>query len=151
MNDLLEALGGWTWWIIAGLLLLAELTSPGIFFIWLAIAAGAVGIIVFFFDIGWQLQIALWAILSVVFVMIAKPWLKRRNAIVTDQPNLNRRMLNYVGRSFVLDEPIVNGQGRVKIEDTLWQVSGPDTPKGGWVRLTRVDGLRFIVEPVDKD
>lgn len=151
MNDLLEALGGWTWWIVAGLLLLAELTSPGIFFIWLAIAAGAVGIIVFFADIGWQLQIALWAILSVVFVMIAKPWLKRRNAIETDQPNLNRRMLNYIGRSYVLDEPIVNGQGRVKIEDTLWQVSGADTPKGGWVRLTRVDGLQFIVEPVDKD
>ncbi|MFO0991003.1 MAG: NfeD family protein [Hyphomicrobiales bacterium] len=151
MNDFLEALGGWTWWIVAGLLLLAELTSPGIFFIWLAIAAGAVGIIVFFADIGWQLQIALWAILSVVFVMIAKPWLKRRNAIETDQPNLNRRMLNYIGRSYVLDEPIVNGQGRVKIEDTLWQVSGADTPKGGWVRLTRVDGLQFIVEPVDKD
>ena len=151
MSELLEALGGWTWWIVAGLLLLAELTSPGIFFIWLAIAAGAVGIIVFFADIGWQLQIALWAILSVVFVMIAKPWLKRRNAIETDQPNLNRRMLNYVGRSFVLDEPIVNGQGRVKIEDTLWQVSGPDAPKGAWVRLTRVDGLKFIVEPVDKD
>lgn len=151
MSAILETLGGWTWWIIAGILLLAELTSPGTFFVWLAIAAAALGVVVFFVDIGWELQIALWAILSVVFVMIAKPWLRRRNAIESDQPNLNRRMLNYVGRSFVLDEPIVNGQGRVTIEDTLWQVSGPDTPKGAWVRLTRVDGLRFIVEPVDKD
>lgn len=150
MSEFFEALGGWTWWIVAGLLLLAELTSPGVFFLWLAIAAGALGIIVFFFDVGWQLQIALWAILSVVFVVIAKPWLKRRNAAESDQPNLNRRMLNYVGRSFVLDEPIVNGRGRVKIEDTLWQVSGPDMPKGAWVTLTRADGLQFVVEPVDK-
>jgi membrane protein implicated in regulation of membrane protease activity len=150
MTDLLEALGGWSWWIVAGLLLLAELTAPGIFFLWLAIAAGALGIIVFFFDIDWQLQIALWAILSVVFVVVAKPWLKRRNAIESDQPNLNRRMLNYVGRSYVLDEPIVNGQARIKIEDTLWQVSGPDMPKGAWIRLVRADGLQFIVEPVDK-
>ncbi len=150
MSELLDALGGWTWWIIAGTLLLAELTAPGTFFVWLAISAAAVGAIVFFVDIGLEVQIALWAILSVVFVMIAKPWLKRRNAIETDQPNLNRRMLNYVGRSYVLDEPIVNRQGRVRIEDTLWQVSGPDAPKGAWVRIARAEGLRFIVEPVEK-
>lgn len=150
MSSILEALGGWTWWIVAGLLLLAELSSPGIYFLWLGIAAAALGVIVFFVDMGWQVQIALWAVLSVIFVMLSKSWLKRRNELESDQPNLNRRMLNYVGRSYVLDEPIVNGQGRVKIEDTLWQVSGPDAPKGAWVRLTRVDGLRFIVEPIDK-
>ena len=150
MNAILDMLGGWTWWVVAGLLLLAELASPGIFFIWLAFAAMTMGVMVFFVALGWQIQLALWAVLSVVFVVVAKPWLKRRNAMTSDQPNLNRRMLNYVGRSFVLDEPIVNGQGRVKIEDTLWQVSGPDAPKGAWVRLTRADGLQFIVEPVEK-
>jgi inner membrane protein len=150
MNDILHALGGWTWWIIAGLLLIAELSSPGIYFLWLGVAAAALGAIVFFVDIGWQMQVALWAILSVVLVIVSKSWLKRRNQVESDQPNLNRRMLNYVGRSYVLDEPIVNGQGRVKIEDTLWQVSGPDAPKGAWVRLTRAEGLRFVVEPVEK-
>jgi membrane protein implicated in regulation of membrane protease activity len=150
MSDILHALGGWTWWIVAGLLLIAELTSPGIYFLWLGIAAGALGVIVFFVDIGWQIQIALWAILSVLLVLLSKSWLKRRNQVESDQPNLNRRMLNYVGRSYVLDEPIVNGQGRVRIEDTLWQVCGPDAPKGAWVRLARADGLQFIVEPVEK-
>ena len=150
MSEILNALGGWTWWIIAGLLLIAELTSPGIYFLWLGIAAAATGAIAFFVDISWQVQIALWAILSVVFVILSKSWMRKRNQVESDQPNLNRRMLNYVGRSFVLDEPIVNGKGRVKIEDTLWQVSGPDAPKGAWVRLTRADGLQFIVEPVEK-
>jgi len=150
MSSILEALGGWTWWILAGLLLIAELTSPGIYFLWLGIAAAATGAIVFFVDISWQVQIALWAVLSVVFVILSKSWMKNRNQVESDQPNLNRRMLNYVGRSFVLDEPIVNGQGRVRIEDTLWLVSGPDAPKGAWVRLARADGLRFIVEPVEK-
>jgi membrane protein implicated in regulation of membrane protease activity len=150
MSSILEALGGWTWWILAGLLLIAELTSPGIYFLWLGIAAAATGAIVFFVDISWQVQIALWAVLSVVFVILSKSWMKNRNQIESDQPNLNRRMLNYVGRSFVLDEPIVNGQGRVRIEDTLWQVSGPDAPKGAWVRLARADGLCFVVEPVEK-
>jgi membrane protein implicated in regulation of membrane protease activity len=150
MSSILEALGGWTWWILAGLLLIAELTSPGIYFLWLGVAAAATGAIVFFVDISWQVQIALWAVLSVVFVLLSKSWMKNRNQIESDQPNLNRRMLNYVGRSFVLDEPIVNGQGRVRIEDTLWQVSGPDAPKGAWVRVTRAEGLRFVVEPAEK-
>jgi inner membrane protein len=150
MSDLLQALGGWTWWIIAGLLLIAELSSPGIYFLWLGIAAGALGVIVFFIDIGWQMQIALWAILSVVLVLLSKSWLKRRNQVESDQPNLNRRMLNYVGRSYVLDEPIVNGRGKIRIEDTLWQVAGRDMPKGDWVRITRADGLQLVVEPVDK-
>lgn len=150
MSDLLQALGGWTWWIVAGVLLLAELTAPGIFFLWLALAAGALGIVVLVVDIGWQMQIALWAVLSVVFVLIAKPWLKRRNAIESDQPNLNRRMLNYVGKTYVLDEPIVNGQGKIRIEDTLWQVSGPDSPKGQWVKVLRADGLDLVVEPISK-
>jgi len=150
MNDILHALGGWTWWIIAGLLLIAELSSPGIYFLWLGVAAAALGFIVFFIDIGWQTQIALWAILSVALVLLSKSWLKRRNQVESDQPNLNRRMLNYVGRSYVLEEPIVNGYGKIRIEDTLWQVVGPDMPKGDWVRITRADGLQFVVEPVEK-
>jgi len=150
MSEILQTLGGWTWWIVAGLLLIAELTSPGIYFLWLGIAAAATGAIVFFVDISWQVQIALWALLSVVFVILSKSWFKRRNQVESDQPNLNRRMLNYVGRSYVLDEPIVNGLGKIRIEDTLWQVSGPDMPKGARVRLTRADGLQFVAEPVDK-
>jgi len=150
MSDILQTLGGWTWWIVAGLLLIAELAAPGFLFLWLALAAGALGIIVWFVDVSWQLQLALWAVLSVIFVVVAKPWLKLRNQIESDQPNLNRRMFNYVGKSYVLDEPIVNGRGKIRIEDTLWQVSGPDTPKGHWVKVLRADGLSLVVEPVNK-
>jgi membrane protein implicated in regulation of membrane protease activity len=148
MDGLLDILGGWTWWIVAGLLLLAELASPGIFFIWLAFAAATMGVIVFFVTLGWQMQLALWALLSIAYVVIAKPWLKRRNAVTSDQPNLNRRMLNYIGNTYVLDEPIVDGWGKIRIEDTLWQVTGPDGPKGQRVKVLRVEGLSFVVEPV---
>jgi len=150
MSDILQALGGWTWWIFAGVLLIAELAAPGILFLWLALAAGALGILVWFVDMSWQFQVALWAVLSVIFVVVAKPWLKRRNQDQSDQPNLNRRMFNYVGKSYVLDEPIVNGQGKIRIEDTLWQVSGPDTPKGHRVKVVRADGLELVVEPENR-
>ncbi len=35
----------WHWWILAGVLLILELTSPVFFFLWLGFAAAAVGFI----------------------------------------------------------------------------------------------------------
>ncbi len=37
--------GDWIWWIIAAILLFLELMAPGVFFMWLAAAAVAVGVI----------------------------------------------------------------------------------------------------------
>ena len=59
-------------------------------------------------------------------------------------------MLDYVGRSYVLDEAIVNGRGKVRIDDTLWVVTGSDRGKGEWVKVTGVDGTRLVVEPASK-
>jgi inner membrane protein len=80
-------------------------------------------------------------------VIAGRPWLKRRQALESDQPNLNRRINDYVGKSYVLDEAIINGRGRVKIDDTLWEVTGPDLPQGAWVTIVGVDGLRLRAMP----
>ena len=45
-------------------------------------------------------------------------------------------------------EAIVDGRGRVTIDSTIWEVSGPDAPKGARVTVTGVDGLKLTVEPV---
>ena len=37
---------------------------------------------------------------------------------------LNRRADELVGRAFVLDKPIVDGVGTVRVDDTVWRVSG---------------------------
>lgn len=146
MASLFSEAGVWTWWIIALVLLIAELLVTGIFFIWLGVAAAAVAIVVLFVDMPWQAEVALFAALSVALVLVARPWLRRRHAMRSDQPNLNRRNYNYVGRSYVLQEPIVNGRGRLDIEDTLWDVEGPDLPAGARVRVTAAHGMRLTVE-----
>jgi inner membrane protein len=150
MDALLTILGGWTWWVVAGVLLIAELAAPGVFFIWLALAAATLGVITLAVDISWQWQLTLFAVLSLAILMIAKPWLKWREARNSEQPNLNRRMLDFVGKSYVLDQPIVNGHGKIRINDTLWDATGPDSPKGHWVKVLRVDGLKLAVEPISK-
>jgi hypothetical protein len=65
----------------------------------------------------------------------------------SDQPFLNRRAEAFVGRVFTLEKPIVDGTGTVGIDDTVWRVSGPDTPAGSRVKVIRVDGAALYVEP----
>lgn len=146
MQQFFPFLGGWTWWIIAGLLLLVELVLPGVFFIWLAAAGVVIGVLDIFLDLSWQIEIALFAVLSVVFVYFVRPRFKLPGG---EPNNLNQRMYGYVGRSYVLDEAIINGRGKVRIDDTLWVVTGADRNKGEWVKVKSVDGASFAVEPVN--
>jgi len=147
MQQFFPFLGGWTWWVIAGILLLIELMLPGVFFMWLGLAAAAIGVIDLFADLSWQVEIALFAVLSVLLVLFVRPRVKFPEG---EASNLNQRMYDFVGRSYVLHEPIVNGRGKVRIDDTLWVVTGSDRDKGEWVKVKSVDGTRLVVEPASK-
>lgn len=150
MRVLFNGTGYWTWWIIAAVLLVLELLVPGVFFLWLGLAAAAVGLIAVLLILPWQAEVAIFGGIAVALIVVARPWLEKRNIEETDQPNLNRRLLNYVGRDYVLERPIENGQGRLRIDDTLWMVEGPDLPAGSWVTVTGVDGQRLKVEPTTR-
>jgi membrane protein implicated in regulation of membrane protease activity len=149
MTEWLEHIVFWHWWILAGLLLILELTVPTFFFLWLGIAAAAVGMILLVFPaIGLETQLVLYGITSVVAVLA---WRKYRESrpLKTDQPNLNRRGHQYIGRVFSLDEPINNGVGKVVVDDSTWKIKGPDMPAGSHIRVTGVDGVVFTVKPED--
>ncbi|KAB2915776.1 MAG: NfeD family protein [Hyphomicrobiaceae bacterium] len=64
----------------------------------------------------------------------------------SDQPDLNRRTAQFVGRVLVLEEAIEGGRGKVRVGDTLWSAEGPDTPAGSRVRVTAVRGHLLVVE-----
>ncbi|MBE2187453.1 MAG: NfeD family protein, partial [Rhodothermales bacterium] len=59
---------------------------------------------------------------------------------------LNRRAEGFIGRVFVLDEPILAGVGRVRIDDSVWRIEGPDTAAGQAVKVVAVDGATLRVE-----
>ena len=148
MTGWLEHIVFWHWWILAGLLLILELTAPAFFFLWLGIAA-AVGLILLVFPtIGLDIQLVLFSISSIVAVIA---WRKYRETrpVTTDQPNLNRRGQQYVGRVFSLSVPIVNGVGKVTVDDSTWKIKGPDLPAGTHIRITGVDGVVFLVEAAE--
>jgi membrane protein implicated in regulation of membrane protease activity len=65
----------------------------------------------------------------------------------TDEPNLNRRGDQYVGRVFTLEEPIENGFGKVKVDDSIWKVEAKtDIESGKKIKVTAVEGTILQVE-----
>ena len=145
MQDLFPLAGIWFWWIVAGVLLLLELMTPGVFAMWLAFAAASVGIADYFFDLNWQLELLAFAGFSLVYVYLARPWYSKSNLQNSDQPNLNQRIYSFVGKSYILHEPIVDGEGKLDIEGTRWDVLGPDLARGATVKVTAVEGMKLRV------
>ncbi len=147
MMDIVVKLGTWNWLILAVVLMGIETFAPGVFMFWLGLAALIVGVLSFFIQSTWQSQLLVFAVLAVAMVPLWRHF-ARRNAAPTDSPFLNRRAAGLVGREFTLDKPIVDGIGTIRIDDTVWRVSGADAPAGSKVKVVQADGASLRVGPV---
>ena len=132
-------------WIIAGIIMLViEMLFTAAYFLWMGVSAFFVGVVVYIFpDIPILAQVIIFGCLSVFTLIQFK---HRQKTSLSDEPNLNRRGRQYIGRKFVLDQPIVNLEGKIKVEDSIWRVSGIDMDKGTKVCIIDVDGDIFKVE-----
>lgn len=141
----------WHWWALGGALLMIEPFAPGFVFMWLGIAAGLVGCLLWLWPgLGPDFQVLVFAALSVASVIGWRRW-QTAHPAATDQPHLNRRGAQYVGRQFDLVEPITNGRGRIKLGDSSWTVTGPDLPAGQTVEVIGADGVVLQVRPLSSD
>ncbi|PLX34914.1 MAG: hypothetical protein C0605_12085 [Hyphomicrobiales bacterium] len=147
MDAILNILGTWTWWIVAGIMFVAELIAPAFIFLWFGVAAILTAVLHMFIDMNWQWQLSVFAVFSVLLLILSRFIVSNRQ-VESDQPLLNRRHEALIGREFVLDTPIVNGRGRVRVADSVWQVEGADLAAGEKVRVTGAKGSLLVVEPV---
>jgi membrane-bound ClpP family serine protease len=93
------------------------------------------------------MQLSVFAALSIIMVVAAWKFFKK-NPITSDQPLLNIRAAQYVGKTYGLETAIAHGTGRIRIGDTTWKVEGSDMPSGATVRVTGFDGAILKVEMV---
>ena len=142
----LEQIEFWHWWIAALLFVIAEIFAPGAVLVWLGAASAVVGLVLLGFpETGWQFQFLIWAIISVATVFLSRMYLKK-NPIETDRPNLNRRGEQYLGRQFILEEPLVNGLGKIRVDDSTWKVeSEDDLPAGTKITVVGIEGTVFKI------
>lgn len=143
-------IGPWSWMVIGVALLALEVMSPGVYLLWFGVAAILTGLFSFqlwdFAVWGWQMQVLAFLILSLASVLIGRRLFPATGADDTDQPLLNQRDRQLVGRLATLTEPIVNGHGRVRIGDTLWRVTGEDMAEGTRVRVVAAENGELRVE-----
>nr|WP_321455892.1 NfeD family protein [uncultured Cohaesibacter sp.] len=142
-------LGPWFWVVLGVLLLVLEILAPGTMFLWFGVAALVVGGLAFLFDFGWHSALILFAILSLVSVIAGRFILSKTAKSGTDKPLLNKRAEALVGDIYLLDEPITNGHGRVKVRDSYWRVRGPDCPAGSRVKVVGGEDTELDVELVN--
>ena len=143
----MDAIGASGAWLIAALVLgIAELTVPGVFLVFLAIAAAATGIAVFALpDLPVAAQLGAFGVWSVVTVLIGKRWY-RDYPVEGGDPMLNDGTARLAGQVVTVETAIVGGQGRVLVGDGGWPARGPDAGVGELMRVVAVEGGTLVVE-----
>lgn len=137
----------WHWWIISLGFLSFEMLVGSYFFLFIGAAAAVVGLLLLLISgMGWPVQFVLWGVFSVAFVAGWRAY-RKKNPVKSVEPNLNQRGQQYVGRNFTLEESVVNGQGKIKVDDSTWKIeAAEDFEAGTKVTVIAADGTILKVE-----
>jgi inner membrane protein len=155
IKSLIADLGPWSWWILALILMGLEILAPGTFFLWFGISAFIIGTISLAMGPEstfwvWQTQVIGFLVLSLVAALFARRYMSKAKPEDETDLRLNQRGAQLIGRTAVVNQAILQGQGRVRIGESTWRVTGPDLPEGSMVRIIAADGGTLIVEPAER-
>ena len=142
---IVSSLGAWNWFIVAVALFALESVVPGVHFVWFGVAAVIVGALGLTLEIAWEWQLITFAIISCITVFFARRYAAPDMAH-SDEPDLNARAVQYVGRVVTVEQAIADGRGKVRVGDTVWNAQGSDAPQGARVRITGTNGTCLLVE-----
>ncbi|PWC83780.1 hypothetical protein TSH100_19620 [Azospirillum sp. TSH100] len=136
------------WGALGAVLIAAELVIPGLFLIWFGGAAMLTGLVTaLWHEWGLVNEAGFFTIAAGAAVAVAMVHARRRHASAeSDATQINDRAGQLVGRAVTLSEPIVNGQGRVFVGDTLWAVEGPDRPAGTAMLVASHKGMVLVLQ-----
>lgn len=137
------------WWLAAGfVILILEMLSGTLFFLWLSGAMFLTGVVSWMLGLSWESQVFVFAVASVAAVL---GWRRYRPLKEMEQRGgavgINNRLASFVGREVLLEEPLIAGRGRVRLDDSYWTAEAEeDMVPGTRVRVTAVDGMTLKVE-----
>lgn len=137
------------WWIAAAALLAGvELLVPGVFLIFVALAAAITGVFTLIFPdlplAGQLVSVAAW---TAVGIAIGGRWYRDYSPDSAD-PLLNDRTARLLGQTVTVVSEVADGVGRVRVGDGDWPARGPNMPIGARARIVGVQGAVLTIEPV---
>lgn len=138
----------WYWFSFGIFLLVLELLGATGFFLWIGIASLLTGAIVWLLpNLVWYAQVTIFALLAVLHTAYWWRFTKNYSPKTKDHPKLNQRGQQYIGKECIMLEPIQNGEGKVRLGDTVWTVTADhDIPKNKKVRVIDANGTVLKVE-----
>jgi len=144
MIEFFEAMQFWHWIILAIVLIAGEALGATGFLLGAVMAALEVALITYIWpDLSWQKQLSLFAVLA----LLCSVWFWYRFKSFnqeTDQPKLNDRAAQLIGREFALTQEMTGGQGKMQVGDTLWRVeSETNLPAGTQVKV--IDSREMVL------
>jgi len=136
----------WGWTVVAAVLALAEMHVPGSYLIWIALgAAVTAAVTAFYVAASTELQVATFAIAAAICCFAGYFVYRRGDHRPVRATALNERGLALVGARGIVAAPIVNGEGKVRLGDTVWIAEGPLLAVGAPVVVSAVRGTRLVV------
>lgn len=134
------------WWALIGLaLLILELLIPGVFLLWIGLAALGVAALLMAVDLSFAWQTAAFIVFALGAVVIGSRLYRRLRP--DSQGALRAPENSMVGRGGEVVEPLRHGRGKVKVGDSVWLAEGPDLAAGAAVRVVGQRGTALIVAP----
>ena len=134
----------WIIWVAGGLgLLILEMLVPGVFLMWLGLAACGAGLLTLAFGFGFSAQVVSFGVLAAITLAIGLRVRRPAKVMHTEREGLIGRpatALVFQGRD-----------GRVRLGDTDWPARvPPDTAPpnpGARLRVAQVEGTILVVRP----
>jgi membrane protein implicated in regulation of membrane protease activity len=144
--NLITQLEPWHWMALGILLLVVEVVISTELLLGVGLGALVTALLYKVFpDLTWQAQFIWFSVFSIVCTLVY--WKKFRSSNSdSDQPLLNQRAQQLVGKTTRLVEPIIDGEGRVQVADALWVVQGADMDNDTAVKIIGVNGMALLVE-----
>lgn len=146
MLDWFASFGGWAWIVLGLVLIGGEMLAPGVFLLWLGLAALLTGAVVGLTGLAWQGALLVFAALAVASVLLGRAVTRHRSDEPDTASGLNDRGRQLIGKVFKLEATMAGGEGRIRVGDSSWRITGPELLAGTEIRVVRVDGATLVVE-----
>lgn len=139
----------WVWLGVIAVTAIIEFMTLSLTSIWFT-AGAIVPLIMAIFNVRWEIQVAVYVVVSIVLVVSLRKVTRRfllKNA--KEKTNLD----SLVGKQFKLIDPIdgQNDTGTIKVNGVVWSVVSQDEKpiaSGERVEIIEVSGNKFVVKQV---
>lgn len=150
--SLMQGLEPWHWLSLSLALIVIELAFIGAYFLLaIGVAAAVVALVLFAVPaLFWHAQLSLWAVLSIAAIAGWSIYKKANPSLDedSDEPLLNNRAAQYIGRIFVLESDLSDGEDvQHKVDDSFWTLRARgDLKKGARVKVVDAKSTVLTVE-----